>query len=480
MVRAFRLRNKTGGIVIFGLLVVAAAFLVFRGSGPSASSGQGSPVGAAPERLPAGQAQLVSVQPLPAMDGEMCEYVPASAASSLALALQQARAAREVFPSDADKLSLSKRKPIRVMRDPHAAYSAVAVDPTNNEVVMTDENLFSILTYSRSEDTPPSARMSEPKRLIRGEKTDIEFQCSLYVDPLNGDIYAVNNDTLGKLVIFSRQARGDVPPDRSINTPHTTFGIVADEKNQEILLTVQDDAAVVTYPKGAKDDEPPSRLLQGEKTLLADPHGITLDTRKDLLYVSSWGTVNIHTAPPDGAKAGTLGRGKGHPNWPIGRNYSIPGSGTFNEPAITVYPRDARGNVTPMRVIRGPKTLLNWPTALTVNPATGELYVANDTGHAVLIFGPDANGDVAPIRVIKGPKTLIKNPTGVFFDVKNNELWVANFGNHSATVFKPDASGDTAPMRVVRSGPLDASAPMLGNPHVATYDSKREEILVAN
>ncbi|MGH9786074.1 MAG: hypothetical protein ACRD88_18040, partial [Terriglobia bacterium] len=80
----------------------------------------------------------------------------------------------------------------------------------------------------------------------------------------------------------------------------------------------------------------------------------------------------------------------------------------------------------------------------------------------------------------KGPKSLIQNPTGVFFDERNNELWVANFGNHTATVYRPDASGDAAPLRVIRSGPLEAPAPMLGNPHVVTYDSRREEILVAN
>ena len=466
-------RREVQRIAVLGSLLAMAGWVVWSGSG-----------GFNRERQMTARPRLVSIQPLPdplsAMNGAMCEYLPASATPSLVLALQEARAVRQSVPSDAAREAASRRLPVRTMRDPYSAYSAVAVDPTNDEVVMTDENLFSILSYNRTDNTPPAARMTEPKRIIRGETTDIEFQCSLYVDPVNGDIYAANNDTLGKLVIFSRQARGDVAPDRSINTPHTTFGIAVDEKTQELMLTIQDDAAVVTYSKTARDDEPPIRLLQGEKTLLADPHGIALDKNKDLLYVSNWGTVNVHRAPPDGAKAGTLGRGNGHPNWPIGRNYTIPGSGTANPPSITVYPRDARGDVAPLRVIQGPKAQLNWPSALSVNPATGEIFVANDTGHAVLVFGADATGDVAPIRVLQGPKTLIQNPTSVFFDEKNNELWVANFGNHTATVYRPDASGDTPPLRVIRSAPLEAPSPMLGNPHVVTYDSRREEILVAN
>ena len=133
-----------------------------------------------------------------------------------------------------------------------------------------------------------------------------------------------------------------------------------------------------------------------------------------------------------------------------------------------------------MQVIQGPKTQLNWPTALAIDPERGELYVANDSAHSVLVFKTDANGDAAPIRVLQGPKTLLKNPTGVYVDLKNDELWVANFGNHSATVYKRGASGDAPPLRVIRSGPLDAPAPMLSNPHTVAYDSKRQEILVAN
>jgi DNA-binding beta-propeller fold protein YncE len=133
-----------------------------------------------------------------------------------------------------------------------------------------------------------------------------------------------------------------------------------------------------------------------------------------------------------------------------------------------------------LRVIQGPKTRLNWPTALAVHPDRGEVFVANDVGDAVTVFRTDANGDVAPIRVLKGPHSLIKNPTGLAVDVTNNELWVANFGNHSATVYRIDAAGDVVPLRVIRSAPMETPAPMLSNAHVAVFDTKRKEVLVAN
>jgi len=123
----------------------------------------------------------------------------AAAELPLRTLLMQARLSGEWNPLDA-----SRRKPERMIRDPYAAYSAVAVDANHDEVVMTDENLFNIWVFDRKVKTSPD-QSSEPKRLIGGLNTKIEFQCGLYIDPANGDIYAVNNDTIDTLVIFSRR-----------------------------------------------------------------------------------------------------------------------------------------------------------------------------------------------------------------------------------------------------------------------------------
>ena len=240
-----------------------------------------------------GQPQLVSVYPLPAMNGEMggemCQWSPASVSSSMlaSLRMQQRSAAAQSSNSE----EVSQRSPLRVIRDPYAAYSAVAVDVTRGEVVLTDENLFNILVYDRLDNTPPTASMTEPKRMIGGLQTKIEFQCGLYIDPTSGDIYAVNNDTVDTLVIFNRDAKGDVPPTRELYTPHGTFGITVDEQREELFLTIQHDNAIVVFNKMAVGDEPPIRLLQGDSTLLADPHGIAFDPESDLIFVTNHGSV---------------------------------------------------------------------------------------------------------------------------------------------------------------------------------------------
>ena len=412
-----------------------------------------------------GEARLISYQPLPEIQEE-CVLMPAG--TLMAATLQQdQRLLSQVGGAP------SRRAPLRVISDPYASPSSVAVDVVRNEVITTDENKFQILVYDRLENTPPSAAMSEPKRIIAGSRTDIEFQCGLYVDPLKGDIFAVNNDTQDKLVIFSRQADGNVPPDRWLHTPHGTFGIAVDEEKQELFLTIQHDSAVVVYRKTATQEEAPIRLLQGDRTLLADPHGIALDTENDLMFVANYGST--HSVSPPAQQDG--GR---KANWPLERSHAIPGSGRFLPPSITVYSSTASGDTRPLRVITGPKTQLNWPTGVAFDSERGELLVTNDMNHSIVIFPGDAHGDVAPVRVLKGPKTGLRNPTGIFLDAKNDELWVSNFGGHSLTVYPMSADGDTPPLRTIRTAPVGRPSLMIGNPGAVAYDSKRGEILVPN
>src|SRR5690349_8166527 len=193
--------------LMLAVLIIAAVALANRKSSINSAP--------AIARSSKGQAILIKVERLPSNeDAPMCEWQPASAEERLVAALQQRAEMREQASAARQTINRGDLKPVRTIRDPYAAFSAVAVDPVNNEVVMTDENLFQIMVYDRTTNTPASAKMSEPKRVIAGDKTKIEFQCGLYIDPKNGDIYAVNNDTVDTLVIFDRQAKGDVEPSR--------------------------------------------------------------------------------------------------------------------------------------------------------------------------------------------------------------------------------------------------------------------------
>src|SRR5437899_11426761 len=473
VIRTWRTSRAIRFLVLTAVLATTTHVIVSWSAGAVQS-------GAVRQTTVIGGERLVSVEPLSEQNGELCVPEPVGADTQLIASLlpQQSGSAAagtsstSSRPSEALRSEVAKRKPAGTIRDPRNAFASLVVDPARDEVIFAEENNFSVLVYARLENTPPRAALSEPKRIIQGENTYLEFACGVYVDPPTGDVYVINNDTLNWMTVWDRNARGNVKPTRKLHTPMATFGIAADEENQELLLTVQDDHAVVTFKKNAKELEGPVRLLQGPKTRMADPHGIAVDPKTGLIYVTNWGTVNERQ--PGGSPR------FGHALWPIGRNNNIPGSGRFEPPSITVYRKDASGDVAPLRVIQGPKTGLDWPTSIAVHPDRREVFVANDTADTVTVYRTTDNGDVAPVRVLKGPKSMIKNPTGVALDLVNNELWVANFGSHSATVFPVDAAGDPTPKRVIRSGRAEEGAPMLGNPHTLAYDSKRDEILVSN
>ncbi len=429
---------------------------------------------------PAGYPQLVSVDPLPgandAMDGEMCqwpgvpstlrgagvewpgvEWLPASASSSLSASLfeqtlpETAAAARS---GDSARAAVDfDRAPVRVIRDTYPAYSAAVVDSIRNEIVAQDENLFQIMVFDRSANTPPRAKFTEPKRVIAGPSTTLEFECGIYVDPKSGDIYSLANDVGDRLAVFSREAKGDATPTRVLNAPHGIYGIAVDEERQELYLSVQG-GSVVVYRKMAQGDEKPLRTLQGPSTHLGSPYGIAVDTKRNLMFVASHGNFGDRRAGPGGAR--------------------------YETSLITVYSQEASGNSAPIRVIQGAKTQLNWPALIFADEERGELYVANDGDDSVLVFRVTDEGDVAPSRVLKGPKTGLRNPSSAYVDAKNSELVVSNLGNHSITVFPRDASGNVAPLRTIRSAPQGMLALTIVNPGGVAYDKRRDEILTPN
>src|SRR5258708_37255076 len=82
--------------------------------------------------------------------------------------------------------------PLRSVRDRFPVFADVAVDPESNIIAVTDENLFSLRTYDRD---LVSSDVADPRTVITGARSRVDFVCGVAIDPKNKEIYAVNNDT---------------------------------------------------------------------------------------------------------------------------------------------------------------------------------------------------------------------------------------------------------------------------------------------
>lgn len=413
----------------------------------------------------------VAVGPAGPAQGKLVKYEVLGNQCAMPAAVQRQALRQQAGTIAAGRVAPLVASPLRSIKDAYPSFAAVAVDPARNEVVFTDESLFQVMVYDRLENTAPDVAASSPKRVIAGERTNIEFQSGVHIDGATGDIYAVNNDTRDTTIVFGTDAQGDVPPKRAFETPHGTFGIASADAHNEVLLTLQHDAGIVTYAKNATGRDLPTRLLQGDQTRLADPHGIAYDPIEDVIFVANFGSRARRLAPPGHKRPAT---------WPLERDEAVPGSGTISAASVTVYRRTAAGDTAPIRTIEGSLAQLNWPTGLAFDPDARELFIANDMGASVLVFDANASGNVRPKRVLQGPLTELANPTGIALDLKNRELWVANFGGHSGTVYDLSAAGNTPPKRRIRNAPRGTPSLMIGNPGAVTYDTTREEVLVPN
>src|SRR5438093_549693 len=338
--------------------------------------------GAAPEN----SSRLVSVQQLPE-NMELCSWNESIGAlqqeppTTLMATLQQGIGDLPITEQQEREAAAARaagaRVPVRTIRDTAPTYSAIAFDANSDEVILQDNNLWSYRVFDRLDNTPPDAEMTKPKRIVQGDKTALQFNNGLYVDPQSGDIFSVESDTGDKMVRFPRGANGNVSPKVILHTPHRVYNIAADEVKQELFVTVEFPPEVVVYRKDASAEEQPLRRIAGDNTGLDAPHGIAVDEKNRLLFVNTWGHHS---------------------------NFRIAGTGKYVPPAIQVYSLDASGDAKPLRAITGDKTLLNWPAAMKFNPDNGELYVANDISQSVLVFANASavQGDGAPARVLKG------------------------------------------------------------------------------
>ena len=175
--------------------------------------------------------------------------------------------------------------------------------------------------------------------------------------------------TYPQIAAFARLANGDVAPTRAIAGQTTklvrdSHDIYYDETNDEIVVASAFGQAILYYRGAANGDEPPARILQGPHTQIQMPgYGIYVD--------------GVHN-----------------------ETFLMEGRDRPGEEYIMVFPRNAKGDVAPLRVIKGPDTMLKDARSIAVDPVRNLIAVASRNG--MLIFNRTDNGNVKPRAVIQG------------------------------------------------------------------------------
>lgn len=370
--------------------------------------------------------------------------------------------------------------PVRMVMDPYPSFNGVAIDATNDLVMMSDTNRKSLLLYPRTAGEAPRAaargQAVAPQQTIMGPQTGIGFIAGVAMDPANRELFTVNNDVEDRLVVFDYDARGNVKPKRLLYVPHQSWGIAFAKQRGEIALSVQTPNMYIVFRRDAQKFDKPLRFVKGAHTGMADPHGIYFDETHNEVVVANHGNFR----PAELITSYTAYDARESRQERAGNAASLDENarGRFLGSSLTIYDGDAKGDAAPLRTIAGPLTNLDWPMGVAVDEANNEIVVANNGDNSILVFKRTAKGNVQPERIIRGAATGIKGPMGVA--LAQDEIWVANFGDHTALVFPRTAAGNVPPKRVLRNAPAGKETSGFGNPYSVAYDTKRQEILVPN
>jgi WD40 repeat protein len=226
---------------------------------------------------------------------------------------------------------------------------------------------------------------------------------------------------------YARLAKENTVPVRILEgqktrITRTMHSMEYDPVNDELVVNSPLAQAILTFKGGSGGEEPPVRVIQGPKTQI---QGTDYDGNDKMAFDSVNGEIYIGVATSGG-----------------------PGKGV-----VLVFDRAANGDVAPKRMLGGPNTQFQFPTAkgqgfphMAVDPVRN-LLIVGSRGGALLIFDRTASGDAKPKAVIAGPKTLLGagGQGGLVKVYPPSGMIVSSCSDGSICAWSIEDTGDVAP-----------------------------------
>jgi DNA-binding beta-propeller fold protein YncE len=261
----------------------------------------------------------------------------------------------EVFPYDAE----GNVKPKRILFVPHGSWG-VALNRPRDEIAITVEHANTVVVYRRD-----ATLGDAPLRVLHGPKTGLDDPHGIVFDEKHNEISVANHGNWAPLT-RAESLEGELKGGRF------------------------DLPSITAYAGEATKDESPLRSIQGKRTELNWPMGMSLDAVHDEIAVASYGNDSI-----------------------------------------LIFHRTDQGDVAPVRMIRGNRTAISGPMGVSIDTKNDEIWVTNYREHTAAVFARTAAGNVAPKRVLRNappgtPAVGFGNPGAVAYDSKRDQILVPN------------------------------------------------------
>jgi DNA-binding beta-propeller fold protein YncE len=134
-----------------------------------------------------------------------------------------------------------------------------------------------------------------PLRVIKGDRTQLNWPANMAVDQQTGDLY-VANDVGHSVLVFSgmNYVRGNVPPTRMIKGDRTNLlyptGVFVDRQNQELWVSNLGNGSANVYRLNANGNVEPLRTIRAAprnhiSMTFGRPASIAYDTNREEILV---------------------------------------------------------------------------------------------------------------------------------------------------------------------------------------------------
>lgn len=266
-----------------------------------------------------------------------------------------------VLPYDAQ----GNAEPSRILSVPHQAWG-LAMSRTHDQIAVTVELQEAVVFYKRD-----ARNVTPPVRYIRGANTGLADPHGIFWDDRHNEIAVANHGNFRGLI-------------KDVGAGCAPTG-TADPEGGAVLPS-----SITFYSGDAKGDIRPLRTIQGDKTQLDFPMGLSIDPEHGEFAVANNGGNSL-----------------------------------------LIFSRTASGDVAPLRVISGDKTGINRPMGVAMDTQNGELWVSNFADHTALVFDRLAHGNTPPKRIIRTapagtPTPGFGNPQAVAYDSTRDQILVPN------------------------------------------------------